>query len=71
VAKVGGRSLIFDILFAGLSRSEEDHMIDHKSVAVRDRDAGAAFHGRLLEPRGLQRFAERDRTAGFGRRYPA
>jgi hypothetical protein len=38
---------------------------------VRDQDAGAAFHGRLLEPRGPRRLAERDHTAGFGKRYPA
>jgi catechol 2,3-dioxygenase-like lactoylglutathione lyase family enzyme len=45
-------------------------MIDHVSVAVRDLAASAAFYERVLEPLGLQRLVTRERTIGFGRKYP-
>ncbi len=45
-------------------------MIDHVSIAVRDLAAAAAFYERVLAPLGLARLVERDRTVGFGKRYP-
>lgn len=45
-------------------------MIDHVSVAVSDLAAAAAFYDRLLGPLGYTRLVERERTVGFGKRYP-
>ncbi|MEQ8397013.1 VOC family protein [Thalassobaculum sp.] len=45
-------------------------MIDHVSIAVRDLTASAAFYDRVLAPLGLVRMVERERTVGFGKRYP-
>lgn len=45
-------------------------MIDHVSVAVANLADSAAFYDRVLEPLGLKRMVERERTIGFGKRYP-
>jgi catechol 2,3-dioxygenase-like lactoylglutathione lyase family enzyme len=45
-------------------------MIDHISIAVRDLDASAALYERILAPLGLTRLVTRERTVGFGKRYP-
>lgn len=45
-------------------------MIDHVSVAVSDLAAAAAFYDRLLGPLGYTRLVERERTIGFGKKYP-
>ncbi|UUX49434.1 VOC family protein [Nisaea acidiphila] len=45
-------------------------MIDHVSIAVSDLARSAAFYDRVLAPLGLVRLAERERTIGFGKRYP-
>lgn len=45
-------------------------MIDHISIAVRDLAASAALYERLLAPLGLTRLVTRERTVGFGKRYP-
>lgn len=45
-------------------------MIDHVSISVRDLPTSAAFYDRVLAPLGLARMVERDRTVGFGKRYP-
>lgn len=45
-------------------------MIDHVSVPVRSLAASARFYDAVLAPLGLTRFVERERTIGFGKRYP-
>lgn len=45
-------------------------MIDHVSIPVSDLLRAAGFWERVLAPLGLQRMVERDRTVGFGKRYP-
>ncbi len=45
-------------------------MIDHISIPVRDLAASAAFYEAVLAPLGLRRFVEREKTVGFGKRYP-
>jgi catechol 2,3-dioxygenase-like lactoylglutathione lyase family enzyme len=45
-------------------------VIDHVSVAVSDLAAAAAFYDRLLGPLGYTRLVERERTVGFGKKYP-
>ncbi|MEQ8818166.1 MAG: VOC family protein [Thalassobaculum sp.] len=45
-------------------------MIDHVSVAVRDLTAAAAFYEAVLGPLGYTRLVERERTVGFGKKYP-
>lgn len=45
-------------------------MIDHVSIAVRDLAAAATFYDAVLAPLGLARLVERERTVGFGKRYP-
>ena len=45
-------------------------MIDHVSIAVRDLAAAAAFYEPVLAPLGLARLVTRERTVGFGKRYP-
>lgn len=45
-------------------------MIDHISVAVSDLQKSALFYERLLEPLGMKRLVEREKTVGFGKRYP-
>ncbi len=45
-------------------------MIDHVSIAVCDLGKSAAFYDKVLEPLGLTRLVEREKTVGFGKRYP-
>lgn len=45
-------------------------MIDHVSIAVRDLHGAASFYDVVLAPLGLTRLVERERTIGFGKRYP-
>ena len=45
-------------------------MIDHVSIAVSSLARSAAFYDRVLAPLGLVRLAERERTIGFGKKYP-
>jgi len=45
-------------------------VIDHVSIPVSDLEQGAAFWERVLAPLGLKRFVERERTVGFGKKYP-
>ncbi|MCZ0733292.1 VOC family protein [Phreatobacter sp. AB_2022a] len=45
-------------------------MIDHVSIAVGDLARAAAFYEAVLAPLGLTRLVTRERTVGFGKRYP-
>jgi catechol 2,3-dioxygenase-like lactoylglutathione lyase family enzyme len=45
-------------------------MIDHVSIPVRDLAAAARFYDAALAPLGLSRMVERERTIGFGAKYP-
>jgi catechol 2,3-dioxygenase-like lactoylglutathione lyase family enzyme len=45
-------------------------MIDHLSIAVRDLAASAALYEAVLAPLGLTKVVTRERTVGFGKRYP-
>jgi catechol 2,3-dioxygenase-like lactoylglutathione lyase family enzyme len=45
-------------------------MIDHISVAVTDLQRSARFYERVLAPLGMTRLVVRERTIGFGKRYP-
>jgi catechol 2,3-dioxygenase-like lactoylglutathione lyase family enzyme len=45
-------------------------MIDHLSIAVSDLERSAAFYEAVLAPLGYRRLVERERTVGFGKRYP-
>lgn len=45
-------------------------MIDHVSIAVHDLARAAAFYDRVLAPLGLTRLVTRERSVGFGKRYP-
>lgn len=45
-------------------------MIDHVSIAVRSLAESAAFYDAVLAPLGLVRLVERERTIGFGKKYP-
>ncbi len=45
-------------------------MIDHVSIAVSDLERSAAFYDAVLAPLGFTRLAERERTIGFGKKYP-
>ncbi|WPZ37020.1 VOC family protein [Thalassobaculum sp. OXR-137] len=45
-------------------------MIDHVSIPVSDLARAAEFWERVLAPLGLSRLVERERTVGFGKRYP-
>lgn len=45
-------------------------MIDHVSVAVSDLKASTAFYDAVLAPLGLTRLVARERTVGFGKKYP-
>jgi catechol 2,3-dioxygenase-like lactoylglutathione lyase family enzyme len=45
-------------------------MIDHISIAVRDLAASAALYEAVLAPLGLTKVVMRERTVGFGKRYP-
>lgn len=45
-------------------------MIDHVSIAVTDLQKSGAFYEKVLEPLGLTRMVEREKTIGFGKKYP-
>jgi catechol 2,3-dioxygenase-like lactoylglutathione lyase family enzyme len=45
-------------------------MIDHVSIAVADLRRAAAFYEQVLEPLGLRRIVDRERSVGFGKTYP-
>ena len=45
-------------------------MIDHFSIAVADLRRAAAFYEQVLEPLGLRRIVDRERSIGFGKTYP-
>ena len=45
-------------------------MIDHVSIGVSDLDAAALRYERILAPLGLALLVRRERTVGFGKRYP-
>ena len=45
-------------------------MIDHVSIAVRDLARAEAFWERVLAPLGFKCLVRRERTVGFGKRYP-
>jgi catechol 2,3-dioxygenase-like lactoylglutathione lyase family enzyme len=45
-------------------------MIDHVSVAVADLEKSALFYEQVLAPLGMTRLVVRERTIGFGKRYP-
>lgn len=45
-------------------------MIDHVSVAVSDLRRSASFYAALLAPLGLVELIARERTVGYGKRYP-
>jgi len=45
-------------------------MLDHVSVPVADLEVSAGFYDKVFEPLGLTRLAERERTIGFGKKYP-
>jgi catechol 2,3-dioxygenase-like lactoylglutathione lyase family enzyme len=45
-------------------------MIDHVSIAVSELARSAAFYEQVLEPLGLRKLVERERTIGFGKTYP-
>jgi catechol 2,3-dioxygenase-like lactoylglutathione lyase family enzyme len=45
-------------------------MIDHVSISVSDLARATSFYEKLLEPLGLTKLAERETTAGFGKKYP-
>ena len=45
-------------------------MIDHVSVPVSDLVRSGAFYDALLAPLGMTRIAEREKTIGYGKRYP-
>lgn len=45
-------------------------MIDHVSVPVRNLANAIAFYDAVLAPLDMSRLVTRDRTAGYGNRYP-
>jgi catechol 2,3-dioxygenase-like lactoylglutathione lyase family enzyme len=45
-------------------------MIDHVSIAVADLKRAATFYEQVLEPLGLRRIVDRERSIGFGKTYP-
>jgi catechol 2,3-dioxygenase-like lactoylglutathione lyase family enzyme len=45
-------------------------MIDHVSIPVRELAVAARFYEAVLAPLGLSRLVSRDKTIGFGKRYP-
>jgi hypothetical protein len=50
--------------------AENNSMIDHVSLAVRDLVASAEAYARMLVPLGRLRLVERSGAVGFGKRYP-
>jgi catechol 2,3-dioxygenase-like lactoylglutathione lyase family enzyme len=55
---------------AGAAATEDDAMIDHVSIPVRDLARSAALYERLLAHLELTRLVNRSGTVGFGKRYP-
>src|SRR3546814_20374893 len=49
---------------------EAEAMIDHVSIAVRDLVRATGFYEAVLAPLGLARLVTRERSVGFGKRYP-
>ncbi|MBV9260254.1 MAG: VOC family protein [Pseudolabrys sp.] len=45
-------------------------MIDHVSVAVRDLAAAMRFYDAVLATLGYRRLETREKTAGYGKKYP-
>jgi catechol 2,3-dioxygenase-like lactoylglutathione lyase family enzyme len=45
-------------------------MLDHVSIPVSNLAASAAFYDKVLTPLGLARLTEREKTIGFGKKYP-
>jgi catechol 2,3-dioxygenase-like lactoylglutathione lyase family enzyme len=45
-------------------------MIDHVSIGVSDLARSARFYASVLAPLGLVKLVERERSIGFGNRYP-
>ena len=45
-------------------------MIDHVSIAVRDLQAGTRFYDDVLATLGFALLVKRERTVGFGKKYP-
>lgn len=45
-------------------------MLDHASLGVSDLRRSAAFYAAVLAPLGLVKLVERERSIGFGKRYP-
>ena len=45
-------------------------MIDHVSIPVRDLTRAAAFYDRVLAPLSLRQLVKRERTIGYGAKYP-
>ena len=45
-------------------------MIDHVSVPVSNLDISAGFYEKVLGTIGLTKLVERERTVGFGKKYP-
>jgi catechol 2,3-dioxygenase-like lactoylglutathione lyase family enzyme len=45
-------------------------MIDHVSIPVRELARAGAFYDAVLAPLGLARLVTRERTIGYGKRYP-
>lgn len=45
-------------------------MIDHVSLAVSNLAASADFYAEILEPLGMTRMVDRERSVGFGKKYP-
>lgn len=45
-------------------------MIDHVSIGVSDLQRSSRFYEHVLSQIGLVRLVDRERTVGFGKRYP-
>ena len=71
ITSVTAANLMFELLVRdGRCQGERIAMIDHVSVPVADLAAAARFYDRVLEPLGMRRLVERERTVGYGSRYP-
>lgn len=45
-------------------------MIDHVSITVRDLERASRFYASVLQPLGYAQLVTREKTIGFGKRYP-
>ena len=45
-------------------------MIDHVSITVGDLERAGLFYASTLQPLGFEQLVTRERTIGFGKRYP-